>query len=71
MQVEDVAGVRLASGRTTQRQRHLTIGDGLLGQVIVDDKHVTAGVGARAGRPSSPLYMKYSPMAAPAIGAMY
>ena len=49
LQVEDVAGVGLASGRTTQRQRHLTIGDGLLGQVIVDDEHVTARVGGAGG----------------------
>ena len=32
-----------------QRQRHLTVCHGLLGQVIVDDEHVTAGVGL-AGR---------------------
>ena len=49
MQVEDVARIGLASGRTMQRQRHLTVSHGLLGQVIVDDKHVTAGVGLAGG----------------------
>ena len=44
MQVEDVARVSLASRRAAQRQRHLTIGHSLLGQIIVDDKHVTARV---------------------------
>ena len=29
------------------------------------------GLSAVAGWPFSPLYMKYSPMAAPAMGAMY
>ena len=38
MQVEDVARVRLASRRTAQRQRHLTVRHGLLGQVVVDDE---------------------------------
>mgnify|MGYP000355759853 FL=1 len=44
MQVEDVARVSLASRRATQGQRHLTISHGLLGQVIVDDEHVTTRV---------------------------
>ena len=44
MQVEDVAGVGLTSGRTMQRQGHLAVSDSLLGQVVVDDQHVTAGV---------------------------
>ena len=49
MQVENVTGIRLASGRTTQGQRHLAIRDSLLGQVVVDAQHVTAGV-VRTGR---------------------
>ncbi len=32
-----------------QRQRHLAVGHGLLGQVIVDDEHVAAGVGLAGG----------------------
>ena len=49
MQVEDVARIGLASGRTMQRQRHLTVGHGLLGQVVVDDEHVAAGIGLAGG----------------------
>ena len=49
MQVEDVARIGLASGRTMQRQRHLTVGHSLLGQVVVDDEHVAAGVGLAGG----------------------
>ena len=44
MQVEHVAGVSLASRRTAQEQRHLAIGPGLLGQVVVDDERVLAAV---------------------------
>lgn len=29
MQVEDVSGVRLTTGGTTQQEGHLTVGDGL------------------------------------------
>ena len=48
VQVEDVAGIRLASRRAVQRQGHLAVGDGLLGQVVVDDEHVATQVlGAR------------------------
>ena len=49
VQVEDVARIGLASGRTMQRQRHLTVGHSLLGQVVVDDEHVAAGVGLAGG----------------------
>ena len=49
MQVEDVTRIGLASGRTVQRQRHLTVGGSLLGQVIVDNEHVAAGVGLGSG----------------------
>lgn len=30
--------------RTTEKQRHLTVSDGLLGQIIVDDESVLAVV---------------------------
>jgi hypothetical protein len=43
VQVEDITGVSLTSGGTTEEQRHLTVGNGLLGQIIVDDDSV-AGV---------------------------
>lgn len=38
VEVEDVTGVSLTTGRTTEQQRHLTVGNGLLRQVIVDDE---------------------------------
>jgi len=44
VEVEDVTGVGLTTGGTTQKQGHLTVGNGLLGQVIVDDDGVTAVV---------------------------
>ena len=48
MQIEDVAGIRLASGRAAQRERHLTIRNGVLRKIVVDDEHVSARVlGAR------------------------
>ena len=36
MEVEDVARIRLAAGRTAQQERELPVGGGLLGQVVVD-----------------------------------
>src|SRR5690606_34319264 len=44
VQVEHVARVGFAARRTAQQQRHLTIGDRLLGQVVVDDQGVHAVV---------------------------
>ncbi len=55
MQVEDVAGYASRPGRATQGQGHLTICNGLLGQVVVDEKYVAARFSALAGLPSSPL----------------
>ena len=42
MEVEHVAGVRLAARRAAQQQRHLAIGLGLLREVVVDDERVLA-----------------------------
>ena len=42
MQVEDVAGVGLAARRAAEQQRHLAIGPGVLGEVVVDDQRVAA-----------------------------
>ena len=41
VKVEDVTGVGLTTGGTTEEQGHLTVGHGLLGQVIVDDESCT------------------------------
>jgi hypothetical protein len=44
VEVEDVSGVSLTSRRTTEQEGHLTVGNGLLGQVIVDDQGVLSVV---------------------------
>lgn len=44
VQVENVTGVSLTSRRTTEQQRHLTVGDSLLGQIVIDDEGMFAGV---------------------------
>lgn len=44
VQVENVTGVSLTTGGTAEQQRHLTVGNGLLGQIVVDDDGVTAVV---------------------------
>ncbi len=42
VEVEDVTGVSLTAGRTTEKKRHLTVRDSLLGKIVVDDKRVLA-----------------------------
>lgn len=42
MQVENVTGVSLTSRGTAEQQRHLTVGDGLLREIVVDDKRMLA-----------------------------
>ena len=44
VQVEDVARIGLAAGRTAQDQRHLAVSHGLLGQVVIDHERMAAGV---------------------------
>src|SRR5262245_4344210 len=44
MQIEDVAGISLAARWAAQQQRHLSIGDRLFRQVIVDDNGMHAVV---------------------------
>lgn len=44
MEVEDISWVSLTSGWATEKERHLTIGDGLLGQIIEDDESVLSVV---------------------------
>jgi hypothetical protein len=44
VQVEDVARIGFAARRAAQQQRHLAIGDGLLGKVVIDDHRVHAVV---------------------------
>jgi len=44
VEVENVSGVSLTSRRATEQEGHLTVGNGLLGQVVVDDNSVAARV---------------------------
>src|SRR5690349_600716 len=44
VEIEDVARIGFAARRTAQEQRHLAIGDGLLGKIVVDDDRVHAVV---------------------------
>jgi len=42
VEVENITGVSLTSRRTSQKKRHLSVGNSLLGQIVVDDKGVSA-----------------------------
>jgi hypothetical protein len=44
VQIEHVAGEGFAARRAAQQQRHLAVGHGLLGQVVVDDQRVLPAV---------------------------
>jgi hypothetical protein len=44
VEVENVTGVGLTPRRTPEQQRHLTVGHGLLCQVVVDNERVLAVV---------------------------
>ncbi len=44
VQIEHVARIGFAARRAAQQQRHLAIGDGLLGQIVIDDDGVHAVV---------------------------
>lgn len=38
MEIEHITWVGLSSGRSSQEERHLSVGDGLLGEIVVDDE---------------------------------
>jgi len=44
VEVEDVSGVGLTSGRSTEKKGHLTVGDSLLGKIVEDDEGVLSVV---------------------------
>jgi hypothetical protein len=44
VQVEHVARIRFAARRAAQQQRHLAVGPGLLGQVVINDQRVLAAI---------------------------
>ncbi len=58
MEIEDITWVSLSAGGSSQEERHLSVGDCLLGQIVIDDQAVlsvvsevltdgTAGVGGQ------------------------
>lgn len=44
MQVEHITWVGFSAGRSPQQQRHLSVGYGLFGQVIIDDQGMSTRV---------------------------
>ena len=40
MEIEDVTGVSLTTGRSSEKEGHLTVGDGLFGEIVIDDESV-------------------------------
>jgi len=44
VQVEHITGIGLSAGGSSQEEGHLTVGHGLLGQIVVDDKAMLAVV---------------------------
>lgn len=44
MEVEDISGVGLTSGGSAEEEGHLTVGDGLLGEIVEDDEGVLSVV---------------------------
>ena len=42
--VEDVAGEGLAAGRAPEQEGYLTVGAGVMGEIIIDDEHVAPGL---------------------------
>lgn len=41
---DSLSGVSLTPGRTTEKEGHLTVGDSLLGEIVVDDESVLSVV---------------------------
>ena len=40
MKIEDISWVSLTTGWSSEKKRHLTVGNSLLGEIIIDDKSV-------------------------------
>lgn len=40
MEIEDITGVSLTTRRSSEEKRHLSVGDSLLGEIVVDDEGV-------------------------------
>jgi hypothetical protein len=44
VEIEDITGVGLTTGGTSEEEGHLSVGDCLLGEIVVDDQGVLAVV---------------------------
>lgn len=44
MEIKDISGISLSTGRSSQKEGHLSVGDGLLGEIVIDDEGVFAVV---------------------------
>ena len=44
VKIEDITWVSLTTGRSSKKKGHLTVGDGLLGQIVIDDESVLSVV---------------------------
>ena len=44
MEVENIAGVSFASGRTAEEKRQLAVRPGVFGQIVIDDEGMSAVV---------------------------
>ena len=44
VEIEDITGVGLTTGGTSEEEGHLSVSDGLLGEIVVDDQGVLAVV---------------------------
>jgi hypothetical protein len=44
VEIEDITGVSLTTGGTSEEEGHLSVGDGLLGEIVVDDQGMLAVV---------------------------
>ena len=40
VEIEDITRVSLTTGRSSEQKGHLTVGDGLLGEIVIDDEGV-------------------------------
>ena len=44
VEIEDITGVGLTTGWTSEEEGHLSVSDGLLGEIVVDDQGMLAVV---------------------------
>jgi hypothetical protein len=44
MEIEDITGVSFTTRGSSQKERHLSVGNSLLGKIVIDDKGVHAVV---------------------------